>query len=165
MDNWFTSVPTCKELLTKNITTVGTLNKNKPEIPDQFKTTQDKAIKESIFVFQSDCTLMNNSGTKTIRRHYLQEVGFELARPYIEHCILMQNIPRSIKMQGRQLLGLLEQPPQPNLPIRGGVGRCYFCSRARDQSTRKQCSKCMRRICSYHQVTVYPQCVENQQNL
>ncbi|GBP47721.1 PiggyBac transposable element-derived protein 4 [Eumeta japonica] len=179
MDNWFTSVPTCKELLTKNITTVGTLKKNKPEIPDQFKTTQDKAIKESIFGFQSDCALvsyvpkpkkvvlllstlhndnkidpnsgeskkpevitfynhtkygvdifdkmcrqynvsrnsrrwpvtlfynfinlagingliiyqMNNPGTKTIRHHYLQEVGFELARPYIEHRISMRNIP------------------------------------------------------------------------
>ncbi|GBP24908.1 Zinc finger BED domain-containing protein 4 [Eumeta japonica] len=97
---------------------------------------------------------MNNPGTKTIRRHYLQEVGLELARPYIEHRISMQNIPRSIKMKGRQLLGLLEQPPQPNLPIRGGVGRCYSCSRARDRSTRKQCSKCMKRICSDHQMSM-----------
>ncbi|CAK1581579.1 unnamed protein product [Parnassius mnemosyne] len=38
MDNWFTSVPLAEDLLTNhNLTVVGTLRKNKPEIPSEFK--------------------------------------------------------------------------------------------------------------------------------
>ena len=246
MDNWFTSIPVCKELLSQKITTVGTLKKNKPEIPEMFKTTQGKLLCESTFGFQSDCTLvsyipkknkvvlllstlhnddkidpdsgeakkpeiitfynhtkcgvdifdkmcrqydvtrntrrwpvtlfynllnmaginglvihqMNNPEKKVVRRHYLQEVAFELARPLIEHRICQKNIPRGIKLKARLLLGLPENPPQLNMPIRTGVGRCLFCSRARDRSTRKRCNNCMKPICTEHQTLLCPECKE-----
>lgn len=38
MDNWFTSIPLAKQLLSDhNLTVVGTVRKNKPEIPGEFK--------------------------------------------------------------------------------------------------------------------------------
>lgn len=49
MDNWFTSVPLAEQLLTNyNLTVVGTLRKNKPEIPNDFKR---KGLEECSTVF------------------------------------------------------------------------------------------------------------------
>lgn len=244
MDNWFTSVPVSKDLLQKRITVVGTLKKNKPEIPQKFKSSQNREILDSAFGFQPNCTLvsyvpkknkvvlllstlhndanidpesgeakkpeiityynhtkygvdvfdkmcrqydvtrntrrwplilfynflnmaginglviyqLNNPQTKTIRRKYLQEVGYELVKPQISRRISQETIPRAIKLKARLLLGLPENPQAQNLPIRSGKGRCDFCSRRRDRTTRKTCAKCNRRVCPDHQITVCPNC-------
>lgn len=42
MDNLFTNIDQCAELLSKKITVVGTVKKNKPQIPESLKTTKDK---------------------------------------------------------------------------------------------------------------------------
>ena len=45
-DNWFTSIPICQKMLEEyNITMVGTLRKNKREIPAEFKTKQTDGTK------------------------------------------------------------------------------------------------------------------------
>ncbi|CAF4863247.1 unnamed protein product [Pieris macdunnoughi] len=58
MDNWFTSVPLAKSLLDEHtLTMVGTLRKNKPEIPKCFLPEKKRETTSSIFGFQKDMTL------------------------------------------------------------------------------------------------------------
>lgn len=58
MDNWFTSLPVVKYLLSeKQLTVVGTLRKNKTCIPNNFSTSKNREINSSLFGFQNDCTI------------------------------------------------------------------------------------------------------------
>ncbi|GBP55235.1 hypothetical protein EVAR_36819_1 [Eumeta japonica] len=51
MDNWYPSVPLAEDLLTQyNLTVVGILKKNKPEIPDDFKK-KGREVSSSLFRF------------------------------------------------------------------------------------------------------------------
>lgn len=54
MDNWFTSVSLARELLKDHkLTIVGTIRKNKPEIPEQLKT-KNREVYSSLFAFGKD---------------------------------------------------------------------------------------------------------------
>lgn len=57
MDNYFTSVPLAKELLDKKTTIVGTLRKNKREIPPIFINV--KPVPSSMFGFRKDTVLLS----------------------------------------------------------------------------------------------------------
>ncbi|CAK1588307.1 unnamed protein product [Parnassius mnemosyne] len=58
MDNWFTSVPLTNTLLKdRQLTMVGTIRKNKPEIPTCFQPKRTRAEHSSLFGFQEDVTL------------------------------------------------------------------------------------------------------------
>jgi hypothetical protein len=59
IDNFFTSVPLAKELQTKNLTLIGTLRKNKPEIPIEFQSNKNREVGSSLFTFQDDLTLVS----------------------------------------------------------------------------------------------------------
>ncbi|CAI6370912.1 unnamed protein product [Macrosiphum euphorbiae] len=53
-DNWYTSYPLATELLKKQTTIVGTLRKNKKEIPVDFQPHKNKAVNSSFFGFQKE---------------------------------------------------------------------------------------------------------------
>ncbi|XP_060846028.1 piggyBac transposable element-derived protein 4-like [Rhopalosiphum padi] len=53
-DNYYTSIPLAEYLMQKQITLVGTLKKNKREIPPEFLPHKNKAVSSSIFGFQKD---------------------------------------------------------------------------------------------------------------
>lgn len=56
-DNWFTSVSLVKNLLKeKKLTYVGTVRKNKKELPKEFQPNKTKTVNSSIF---EDCTLVS----------------------------------------------------------------------------------------------------------
>ena len=59
VDNFFTSVPLAKELQTNNLTLIGTLRKNKPEIPIEFQSNRKREIGSSLFGFQNGLTLVS----------------------------------------------------------------------------------------------------------
>lgn len=59
MDNYFTNLNTSLELLSKKITTVGTMKANRPEIPAVFKANRSRRTNSSIFGFQKDATLVS----------------------------------------------------------------------------------------------------------
>lgn len=63
-DNWYTSIPLAKALLKDKITLVGTLKKNKREIPPEFLPNKNKTIKTSIFGFQKDVTMVSHATKK-----------------------------------------------------------------------------------------------------
>lgn len=55
VDNWFTSVPLAIDLLKNHkVTMVGTIRKDKREIPSEFKTTKDRSVCSSIFGFHEE---------------------------------------------------------------------------------------------------------------
>lgn len=60
IDNWFNSYPIIKKLKQdKNITVVGTLKKNKPQIPTEFLPKKSRKEHSSLFGFQEDVTLVS----------------------------------------------------------------------------------------------------------
>lgn len=60
MDNWFTSVPLAKSLLEdNNLTMIGTLRKNKKEIPKDFLPSKSREVLSSTFGFYEDITLVS----------------------------------------------------------------------------------------------------------
>lgn len=65
MDNWFTSFPLMTELYEDyGLTVVGTLRKNKPEIPPCFVVTRRRGENTTYFGFQPNCTLVSYSPKK-----------------------------------------------------------------------------------------------------
>ena len=64
LDNWFTSLELANDLYQKNITLVGTLRKNKAEIPPGFTVTKNREIGSSLFGFHKNSTLVSYAPKK-----------------------------------------------------------------------------------------------------
>ncbi|KAJ4444070.1 hypothetical protein ANN_05859 [Periplaneta americana] len=61
VDNWFNSVPLATRLLKDhNLTLLGTLRKNKKELPPEFVQTKNRQIHSSMFGFNGDITLVSH---------------------------------------------------------------------------------------------------------
>ncbi|XP_067088064.1 piggyBac transposable element-derived protein 4-like [Osmerus mordax] len=58
-DNFFTSYKLGQELLKRKLTMVGTIRKNKPELPPQLLTTKNRPVNSSKFVFTADTSLVS----------------------------------------------------------------------------------------------------------
>ncbi|CAI6373862.1 unnamed protein product [Macrosiphum euphorbiae] len=63
-DNWYTSYPLATELLKKQTTIVGTLRKNKKEIPVDFQPHKNKAVNSSFFGFQKEIMITSYTPKK-----------------------------------------------------------------------------------------------------
>ncbi|XP_035207646.1 uncharacterized protein LOC118182410 [Stegodyphus dumicola] len=63
-DNWYTSYPLAQYLLTKGISLVGTLRKNKKEIPNEFQPSKTREVGSSLFGFQKDMTIVSYATKK-----------------------------------------------------------------------------------------------------
>lgn len=59
MDNWFSSIPLAFELLRNKLTMIGTIRKNKKEIPLEFTNTRSRPVQSSMFAFKDHCTLVS----------------------------------------------------------------------------------------------------------
>jgi hypothetical protein len=60
IDNWYTSIPLVESLLRDHkLTTVGTLRKNKREIPPEFLVTKNRPLVDSMFGFGESLTLVS----------------------------------------------------------------------------------------------------------
>lgn len=60
IDNWFTSLPLVKTLLSDfKLTVIGTIRKNKRELPVEFSKPVSRPEKSSMFGFRNECTLVS----------------------------------------------------------------------------------------------------------
>ena len=60
MDNWFTSYGVVKEMLERHrITIVGTIRKNKREIPAELTQAKGRPVRSSVFAFQQNVTIVS----------------------------------------------------------------------------------------------------------
>ena len=53
-DNFFTNLSLTRKLLQKKLTLVGTIRKNKPELPTEFTMVKRRNVKRAVFGFQQD---------------------------------------------------------------------------------------------------------------
>ncbi|CAF5111822.1 unnamed protein product, partial [Rotaria sp. Silwood1] len=89
MDNFFTSVPLAKNLQTKNLTLIGTLRKNKPEIPIEFLSNETREVGSSLFGFEDNLTLVsfvpkNNKAVLLLSsKHHDNQVDNKTGKPVI----------------------------------------------------------------------------------
>lgn len=59
MDNWFTSIPLAEDIMLNNkLTIIGTLKKNKREVPPSFVCNKNRPVFGSYFGFQKNKTLV-----------------------------------------------------------------------------------------------------------
>ncbi|XP_045072036.1 uncharacterized protein LOC123485190 [Coregonus clupeaformis] len=58
-DNFFTSYELARQLLTRNVTVVGTVRKNKPELPQALLASKDRLLFSSKFAFTSTTALVS----------------------------------------------------------------------------------------------------------
>ena len=58
-DNFFTSIQLAEDLYVDHTTLVGTIRKNKPDIPKQLTVTEGREEKSSIFAFSGNLTLVS----------------------------------------------------------------------------------------------------------
>lgn len=65
VDNWFCSLPLCKDLLVNHeLTLVGTMRQNKREIPPVFVNKKLREAGDVTFGFRKDCTLVSYAAKK-----------------------------------------------------------------------------------------------------
>lgn len=65
VDNWFCSVPLSYQLLNDHrLTLVGTLRKDKREIPNKFLDVKQRPVNSSMFAFKDKCTLVSYVSNK-----------------------------------------------------------------------------------------------------
>ncbi|XP_062414083.1 piggyBac transposable element-derived protein 4-like isoform X2 [Pungitius pungitius] len=80
-DNYFTSYELARRLLARGITVVGTVRKNKPELPPALLATRDRAVFSSMFAFTPTTALVsyvpkkNRNVVLMSTRHAEAEVG------------------------------------------------------------------------------------------
>lgn len=58
-DNWFTSLSLVNKLKEKKLTYVGTIRKNRKEIPIELLPSKQRKLHSSIFGYQKDCTIVS----------------------------------------------------------------------------------------------------------
>ena len=64
MDNFFTSVPLARHLLTKKLSLVGTLRKNNCDIQEQFLPKRNREVNETLFSHQENLTMVSYAPKK-----------------------------------------------------------------------------------------------------
>ncbi|XP_060880495.1 piggyBac transposable element-derived protein 4-like [Metopolophium dirhodum] len=171
-DNWYTSYPLATELLKKQTTIVGTLRKNKKEIPVDFQPHKNKAVNSSFFGFQKEIMITSYTPKKNKAVILLStmnndtSVNSETKKPEV---ILFYNSTKggvdtvdqmcgnySVSRRTRrwplsiffQLLNIAEVDVQePPTKIRS---RCYLCGRAKNRVTTIKCSSCQKFTCKEH---------------
>ncbi|CAF3588675.1 unnamed protein product [Rotaria sp. Silwood1] len=89
MDNFFTSVPLAKELQAKNLSLIGTLRKNKSEIPMEFLSNKNREVGSSLFGFQDGLTIVsfvpkyNKAVLLLSSKHHDSQVDNQTGKPII----------------------------------------------------------------------------------
>ncbi|KAL4112044.1 hypothetical protein QTP88_015892 [Uroleucon formosanum] len=90
-DNWYTSYSLATELLKKQTTIVGTLRKNKKEIPVDFQPHKNKSINSSFFGFQKEIMITSYTPKKNkavillSTMHNDTSVNSETKKPEVIH--------------------------------------------------------------------------------
>lgn len=244
-DNWFTSLPLAETLKKDHkLTLVGTLRKNKREIPPEFLNVSHRPVPSSMFGFNGGKTLlsycpkknkvvlllstMHNSdeidpesgdackpymltfynSTKggvdvvdeykarysvartsnrwpltvffsllnviginsfivfkhkkgdfvTTRKDFLRHLARDLCHDYLVVRHSEERLPRQLKRNIQQMLGLEDEAPRPAANLEG---RCGICGWRKNRKTKSTCHLCHNYICREHTVNTCVQCAED----
>lgn len=250
-DNWYTSVPLAESLLRDHkLTLVGTLRKNKKEIPPEFINARIRAENSSMFAFKENMSLLSycpkknkvvlllstmhsrddidpesddankpfmltfynstkcgvdvvdeykatysvsrtsnrwpltlffsllniavlnsfivykhkNGQFAAVRRMYIKDLAKGLCRNYLLSRHGQQTLPRQLKRNIHQMLGLEDEVRQPAADDVGVQGRCGLCDWRKHRKSKTKCSNCNIYICREHTVTTCVHCADDNDN-
>ncbi|KAL4126047.1 hypothetical protein QTP88_010279 [Uroleucon formosanum] len=93
-DNWFTSMPLIISLKEKKLTYVGTVRKNKREIPKEFLPNKQRVETSSVFGFQKECTLVSYCPKKKNKTVSSTKTGVDLVDQYCQNSNVARNTKR-----------------------------------------------------------------------
>ena len=101
LDNFFTSYNLSKDLLEKGLTILGTLRRNKKEIPPCLQASRDRVVHSTEFCFSKESRIMlssyvpkrNKAVIMISSKHY--DTGFEVALPHKPDTIVDYNRTKS----------------------------------------------------------------------
>lgn len=86
-DNWFTSMELLNVLRLRGLTYLGTMKKNKKEIPPEFQPNRQREVGSSLYGFTKDCTIVsyvpktNKSVILLSSMHHKKETDIETGKP------------------------------------------------------------------------------------
>ena len=89
MDNWFSSVEVASELINKKITYLGTIKKNKHELPPDFTVTKGRNVQSALYGFSGQTTIVSfvpkkgNVVNLISTMHHKEETDDETGKPII----------------------------------------------------------------------------------
>lgn len=69
-DNWFISIELAEELLKRLPTVVGTMKKNKPQIPPEFQPSNARAVSSCLYGYTADLTLISYVPKKKVQWYF-----------------------------------------------------------------------------------------------
>ncbi|GBP45216.1 PiggyBac transposable element-derived protein 4 [Eumeta japonica] len=189
-DNFFTSIPLIDKLESQHkLTVIGTIRKNKRELPKHFTEIRGRAEKSSLFGHRGNCSLVsyvpkkgknvllvssstmmprsmkiqNNPNKKISRRVFLESLAYDLVNPQLRRRALISSLPRNIRLRLTEICKL-DGPESAATSKNNKVGRCGYCSSKKNRKTRYNCATCKKYFCLEHAVTVCPDCYGEAQN-
>ncbi|KRZ70205.1 hypothetical protein T10_7534 [Trichinella papuae] len=104
MDNFFTSIPLAEDLLGKKTTIVGTLLKNKKEVPAELTEARGREVDSSLFCFDQQLTLVSyipkrkNCVLLLPTMHYDDAVREDQEESRILCYLIMERSPRHVRV-------------------------------------------------------------------
>uniref|UniRef100_A0A1B6EFV8 Uncharacterized protein n=1 Tax=Clastoptera arizonana TaxID=38151 RepID=A0A1B6EFV8_9HEMI len=107
----------------------------------------------------------NNTNSTLDRNDFLIQLAKELIDGVLRMRITMTNLPVSIRLRVREILGLPELTPQRLGDQKERThGRCSLCDRKKNRPTRFTCKGCNKYVCLGHVVGhICSECVEKVQ--
>lgn len=84
------------------------------------------------------------------RRKFLQTLSKELSRNYLLERLQLENLPRQLKRNIREITGTAEERNPPPSGEDEGPGRCHLCDWKKNRKSKKRCNVCRHFICKEH---------------
>lgn len=87
VDNWFMSLELCDQMKAKNLTVLGTLKLNKPQIPEEFKPNRKRQVESALFGHNEEktiCSYVPRKGRAVIllsSMHHDQKLSTQKNKP------------------------------------------------------------------------------------
>ena len=105
----------------------------------------------------------SNSKDNMVRRKFLQNLGLELVKPFMEERANVKHLPRGLKEKLRNVYGEPSKKSQPQ-PKRAKQGRCSICPRSRDRKSKIECKNCKGIICMEHLIPFCRNCASESES-
>ncbi|CAH2102077.1 unnamed protein product [Euphydryas editha] len=185
-DNWFTSIPVAKELLQKQVTLVGTLRRNKREIPPSFLEVKDRDRNTAKFAYSEELTLLSYCPPKSKQKkivpmlstmHATADYNAKNRLPEIvefynktkigvdlmDQCYTYSVSRRTKRWPMALFFGLMNIRPSVDAnPAPTAKKRCAVCPRGKDRKTKVFCGMCRKPLCGEHTAPRCEECVTQQ---
>lgn len=84
------------------------------------------------------------------RRKFLQTLSKELSRNYLLERLQLENLPRQLKRNIREITGTAEERNPPPSGEDEGPGRCHLCDWKKNRKSKTRCNVCRHFICKEH---------------